>query len=186
MELFYHLFFYLKENKTNFYEKYSTANQESTENTNSQLTPRSQFNKHQLVNPIPIRLSSSSSFDSSISKYNQSNGPLKANTNGYPNKSDDHSSSYENQNSSRSLVSSNDGSNVNLKNSNSKIWKSAAVNNQSGNKNTWSDILKENDAINQPENENDLIQTLKANDESTLNQSDNHNETNEKKGFKSK
>jgi hypothetical protein len=83
------------------------------------------------------------------------------------------------------LVSSNDGSNVNLKNSNSKIWKSA-VNNQSGNKNTWSDILKENDAINQPQNENDLIQTFKANDESTLNQSDNHNETNEKKGFKSK
>jgi hypothetical protein len=55
---------------------------------------------------------------------------------------------------------------VNLKNSNSKIWKPAA-NNHSDTKHTWSNVLKENDAISSSQNENDHLLTLKANDEST-------------------
>ena len=55
---------------------------------------------------------------------------------------------------------------MNLKNSNSKIWK-PAVNNHSDNKHTWSNVLKENDAISSSQNENDHLLTLKANVEST-------------------
>jgi hypothetical protein len=93
-------------------KKENNSEDQSKKNENSpdgdvQLTPRTQY---QLVNPIPIRLSSSSSFDSSISKSNQ------------PKAQQNQNEENDNLNSSRSLISSTDGNGLlaNLKNSNSK------------------------------------------------------------------
>ena len=111
----------------------------------------SKMSEQHLVNPKPIRLSSSSSsFDSSVDQqqrnYNLIMPHNKHNNSNNNNNNNNNSSSPPLISSSRSNSSTYSNNNLNA-NSNSKIWKVKAGNaNNSGEKNKWSAILQENNS----------------------------------------